>query len=53
MRARIPVRGLDRDPDLGKRVVASLEQHPGVRATVNQLTGRVLGRIHQTPSGHR
>ncbi len=42
MRARIPVRGLSRDPDLGKRVVTSLEQHPGVRATVNQLTGRVL-----------
>jgi len=42
MRARIPVRGLGRDPDLAKRVVTSLEQHPGVRATVNQLTGRVL-----------
>ena len=42
MRARIPVRGLDRDPDLSKRVVTILEQHRGVRATVNQLTGRVL-----------
>jgi calcium-translocating P-type ATPase len=42
IRARIPVRGLDRDPDLAKRVVTSLKQHPGVHATVNQLTGRVL-----------
>ena len=42
MRVRIPVRGLDRDPDLAKRVVTSLEQHLGVRATVNQLTSRVL-----------
>ncbi len=42
IRARIPVRGLSRDPELAKRVVTSLEQYPGVRATVNQLTGRVL-----------
>ncbi len=41
-RVRIPVRGLDRDPDLAKRVVISLEQHLGVHATVNQLTSRVL-----------
>ena len=49
IRARIPVRGLDRDPDLAKRVVTSLEQL-GVRATVNQLTGRVLVEFtkHQT-----
>lgn len=42
MRVRIPVRGLNRDPDLAQRVITSLEQHPGVHATVNSLTGRVL-----------
>jgi cation-transporting ATPase I len=42
IRVRIPVQGLSRDPALAKRVVTSLEQHPGMRATVNQLTGRVL-----------
>ncbi len=42
-RARIAVRGLDRDPDLARRVVAHLERRPGVaRATASALTGRVL-----------
>src|SRR5260221_6794652 len=41
-RARIAVRGLDRDPHLAKRVVEALERHPGVRASASQLTGRVL-----------
>ncbi len=42
IRARIAVRGLDRDPQLAKRVVEALERHPGVRASANLLTGRVL-----------
>ncbi len=42
VRARITVRGLDRDPHLAKRVVEHLERHPGVRAYANPLTGRVL-----------
>lgn len=41
-RARIAVRGLDRDPHLAKHVVERLEKRPGVRARVNTLTGRVL-----------
>ncbi len=42
-RARIAVRGLDRDPDLARRIVERLERHPGVvRASANPLTGRVL-----------
>jgi cation-transporting ATPase I len=42
VRARIAVRGLDREPDLAKRVVERLEKRPGVRASANPLTGRVL-----------
>lgn len=42
IRARIAVRGLDRDPRLAKRVVERLEKRPGVRAHANTLTGRVL-----------
>lgn len=42
VRARITVRGLDRDPHLAKRVITHLEQRPGVRAHTNPLTGRVL-----------
>ena len=42
VRARIAVRGLDRDPHLAKRVVEHLERRPGVRASVSHLTGRVL-----------
>ena len=41
-RARIAVRGLDRDPELARRVVARLEGFPGVCARANALTGRVL-----------
>jgi hypothetical protein len=43
IRARIAVRGLDRDPHLARRVVEHLEKrYPGVRATASHLTGRVL-----------
>ncbi len=42
-RARIVVRGLDRDPALARRVVERLEHRPGVqRVTASPLTGRVL-----------
>ena len=41
-RARIAVRGVERDPRLARHVVERLEQHPGVRAQVSTLTGRVL-----------
>ena len=42
-RARIAVRGLDRDPHLARRVIEGLEGQPGVvRASASQLTGRVL-----------
>jgi len=49
-RARIAVRGLDRDPDLARRVVERLRRHPGVQASANPLTGRVLVLFdeHQT-----
>ncbi len=42
VRARIAVRGLDRDPQLAKRVVEHLRKWPGVHALANPLTGRVL-----------
>ena len=42
VRARIAVRGLDRNPHLAQRVVDLLQQRPGVRALANPLTGRVL-----------
>jgi magnesium-transporting ATPase (P-type) len=45
-RARIAVCGLDRDPRLARRVVARLENIPGVRAQANSLTGRVLVEYH-------
>jgi cation-transporting P-type ATPase I len=42
-RARIAVRGMDRDPELARRVVESLESHPHVdRAVASVLTARVL-----------
>jgi cation-transporting P-type ATPase I len=41
-RARIAVRGLDRDPDLARRVVEQLQSWPSVKASASQLTGRVL-----------
>ena len=42
VRARIAVRGLDRDPHVAKRVLEHLQWYPEVRASVNRLTGRVL-----------
>ena len=41
-RARIAVRGLDRDPETARRVVEHLERLPGVKARASVLTGRVL-----------
>ncbi len=42
-RARIAVRGLDRDPQLSRRVVEALERRPEVkRVVVSAATGRVL-----------
>jgi calcium-translocating P-type ATPase len=41
-RARIAVRGLDRNPRLARRVEEHLMRLPGVRARANPLTGRVL-----------
>jgi cation-transporting ATPase I len=42
-RARVAVRGLDRDGDLARRLVHSLRTRPGVsRVSVSRLTGRVL-----------
>lgn len=42
-RARIAVRGIDRDPQLARRVVAALERRPEVRrAAASVTTGRVL-----------
>lgn len=42
-RARIAVRGIDRDPELARKVVERLSQLKGVsRVTASQLTGRVL-----------
>jgi magnesium-transporting ATPase (P-type) len=40
-RARIPVRGLSRDPALAQRVVQRLESSPGTHALANPLTGRI------------
>ncbi len=42
VRARIAVRGIDRDPHLAKHVVERLQHFPSVRARANPLTGRVL-----------
>jgi calcium-translocating P-type ATPase len=42
VRARIAVRGMDRDPALAGRVVTSLRNRFGVHARASQLTGRVL-----------
>ncbi len=41
-RARIAVRGLDRNPQLARKVVEELHKRPGVRASASPLTGRVL-----------
>jgi magnesium-transporting ATPase (P-type) len=40
-RARIPVRGMERDPGLAPKLVQHLEGVLGVHAEVNPLTGRV------------
>jgi cation-transporting ATPase I len=42
VRARIAVRGLDRDPQVAKRVQEHLQRYPGVRSSISRLTGRVL-----------
>jgi cation transport ATPase len=43
VRARIAVRGLDRNPHLAKRILYQLEtRYPKVRARASVLTGRVL-----------
>jgi cation-transporting ATPase I len=42
IRARVAVRGMSRDPEVARRVVERLESHPGVHATANPVTGRVL-----------
>jgi len=41
-RARIAVREMESNPALAREVVARLERHPGVKATANPLTSRVL-----------
>jgi cation transport ATPase len=41
-RARIAVKGLDRNPHLARHVVEQLESHAGVKAHANPLTGRIL-----------
>lgn len=41
-RARIAVRGLDRDPRMARRIEQHLMRRPGVEARANPLTGRVL-----------
>src|SRR5437763_1707305 len=46
-RARIAVRGMDRDQDLAHRVVERLERWPSVRASASQLTGRVLVEFNE------
>ncbi|MBV9470702.1 MAG: hypothetical protein JOZ57_15795, partial [Abitibacteriaceae bacterium] len=47
-RARIAMRGLDRDPALSQRAVARLERLPGVaRVAANALTGRVLVEFNE------
>ena len=50
-RARVAVRGLDRDPHLGRHVVQRLESFPGVRARANPLTGRASYPPSRSPVG--
>jgi calcium-translocating P-type ATPase len=40
--ARIPIRGLHRDPELARRVVQHLQHSHGIRALAKPLTGHVL-----------
>src|SRR5258708_33060640 len=42
IRARIAVRGLDRNPYLAKQVIEALQRYTGVHASANLLTSRVL-----------
>ncbi len=42
VRARIAVRGLDRDPRIASTVLGRLKAYEGVHASANLLTGRVL-----------
>ena len=51
VRARISVRGMDRDPRVAQRVVERLQQTPGVRARANPITGRVLVEFSEQVSG--
>jgi calcium-translocating P-type ATPase len=46
--ARIPVRGLDRDPDLARRIVQHLQRSHGIRALARPLTSHVLVQYDQT-----
>jgi cation-transporting ATPase I len=41
-RARIAVRGLDRDPEVGRRLMERLGRYQGVQAHSSSLTGRLL-----------
>ncbi|MBV9455518.1 MAG: hypothetical protein JOZ19_15600 [Rubrobacter sp.] len=50
-RVRIAVRGLDRDPDLARRVVEHLEIRLSVKVSANQLTGRVLVELDERKVG--
>ena len=50
-RARIAVRGLDRDPDLARRVVERLESRLSVKASASQLTARVLVEFDERKAG--
>lgn len=47
LRARIAVRGIDRDPEIARQVVERLRRQPGVRAKASPLTGRVLVEYSQ------
>jgi calcium-translocating P-type ATPase len=40
--AQIPIRGLDRDPDLARRIVQHLQRSHGIRALAKPLTSHVL-----------
>src|SRR5204862_549649 len=50
-RARIAVRGMDRNPDLARRVVERLEIRLSVKVSASQLTGRVLVEFDERKVG--
>ena len=50
-RARIAVRGLDRDPDLARRVVHRLDRLAGVRARRQRADRPGAGRVRRAPDG--